>query len=226
MSLGGHLKARLYDLGLDETARIELSTFIRSAVATMTERLRHPTGTPPTGDYLHLGCGTDCFPGFINIDRMRTPATDIVVDVRRALPFATASVRGIFHQHAFEHIDRSPGARTLLRESARVLVPQGTLRIGVPDLAKYVEAYLGFDKTFVDTVGIPDVTTAAQILNHAFAHGHRFLYDFDALRSELRVAGFRDIRKAGFRDSADPMLNHDNDTPRRLAETIFVEARR
>jgi predicted SAM-dependent methyltransferase len=226
MSLGGYLKARLYDLGLDETARIELSTFVRGAIATTTEKLLHPRQAVQGGDYLHLGCGSERLAGFTNVDRMRTPATDLVVDVRRTLPFATASVRGIFHQHAFEHIDRSIGGRTLLRESARVLVPGGTLRIGVPDLAKYVEAYLRFDRQFVQAVGIADVRAAAQILNHAFAHGHRFLYDFDAIRLELSDAGFRDVRKAEFRDSVDPMLNRDNDSPSRLAETLFVEARR
>jgi SAM-dependent methyltransferase len=226
MSLGGYLKARLYDLGLDETARIELSTFVRGAIATTTERLRHPRPAPHPGDYLHVGCGSERLPGFINVDRVRTPATDVVVDVRRILPFATASVRGIFHQHAFEHIDRSLGGRTLLRESARVLVPGGTLRVGVPDLAKYVDAYLRFDRQFAQAVGIPDVRAAAQILNHAFAHGHRFLYDFDAICLELGDAGFREMRRAGFRDSVDPMLNHDNGSPSRLTETLFVEARR
>jgi predicted SAM-dependent methyltransferase len=226
MSLAGHLKALLYTFGLDETARIELSTFVRGAVAMGAEKLRRPTRRLPGHDYLHLGCGSDHFAGFTNIDRVRTPATDVVVDVRRTLPFASASMRGIFHQHAFEHIDRPIGARTLLRESARVLLPGGVLRMGVPDLARYVEAYSSFDKQFAQAIGIHDVKVAAQIINHAFAHGHRFLYDFDALRAELADAGFRDIRKAGFRDSVDPMLNQDNDEPSRLAETLFVEARR
>jgi predicted SAM-dependent methyltransferase len=175
---------------------------------------------------LHLGCGLDSFPGFVNIDRVRTPATDFVVDIRRELPFATQSVRGIFHQHAFEHIDRLRGGRTLLRESARVLVPGGLLRMGIPDLAKYVAAYLRFDKQFAAAIGLGDADHAAHILNHAFAHGHRFMYDFDAISAELRDAGFLDIRAAAFRDSADPMLNHDKDEPGRMAETLFVEARR
>jgi hypothetical protein len=97
--------------------------------------------------------------------------------------------------------------------------------MGVPDLARYVEAYRRFDKEFAQTIGIHDLRVAAQILNHAFAHGHRFLYDFDALRAELNDAGFRDVRKASFRDSVDPMLNRDNDEPSRLTETLFVEAR-
>jgi predicted SAM-dependent methyltransferase len=226
MNLGGYLKARLYELGLDDTARMELSTFVRGAIAIGTEKLRRRRRSLKQNDYLHLGCGLDRLPGFTNIDHVRTPATDIVADLRMALPFSTASVRGIFHQHAFEHIDNPIGARTLLRESARVLVPDGVLRFGVPDLARYANAYLRFDRQFAQTVGIPEVKVSAQILNYAFAHGHRFLYDFAAIREELREAGFVDIREAGFRDSVDPMLNHDSDAPSRLAETLFVEARR
>jgi predicted SAM-dependent methyltransferase len=226
MSLLGYLKSRLYDVGLDDAARVELSTLVRGSIAAATSRVRHPTRKSPRGDYLHLGCGFEHLPDFINVDRVHTPATDLVVDVRRQLPFATASMRGIFHQHAFEHIDRPRGGRTLLRESARVLSPGGLLRMGVPDLAKYVAAYLRFDRQFALHVGIHDLKCAAQILNRAFEHGHRFMYDFDAISADLREAGFREIREAGFRDSVDPMLNHDKDESSRLAETLFIEARR
>ena len=157
---------------------------------------------------------------------MHTPATDFVLDLLGPLPFPDGSVKGIFHQHVFEHIDYPRGARHVLAESARVLAPGGYLRLGVPDLRRYVDAYLAGDKGFAVTAGIGEVEYAAQILNYAFGHGHRFLYDDEALRAELEHAGFRHVRRAGHRDSADPMLDQDNPSAGRLAETIFVEAQR
>lgn len=216
-------KEILYRLGLDEQARSEVAFFVRSLIADLERLAERP---PSDATYLHFGCGLDRFDGFVNCDRVRTPATDCVVDVRGRLPFRTASVSGIFHQHVFEHVDYPRGARRFLEESARVLRPGGRLRMGVPDLARYVDAYVRRDAEFARRVGLGEIEFAARILNHAFGHGHRFLYDFEALRVELERAGFREVRRAGHRDSADPMLNRDNDRPDRTTDTLFVEARR
>jgi predicted SAM-dependent methyltransferase len=216
-------KEVLYQLGLDDKARVEVASFARGLVARL-DRLGHRP--PERADYLHIGCGYERLPGFVNCDRMRTPATDFVLDLLGPFPFADGSVKGIFHQHVFEHIDYPRGARHVLAESARVLAPGGYLRLGVPDLRRYVDAYLAGDRGFGVTAGIGEVEYAAQILNYAFGHGHRFLYDEEALRVELGRAGFRHVRRAGHRDSRDPILNQDNPSAARLAETIFVEAQR
>src|ERR1700734_130053 len=131
-------KEVLYQLGLDDKARVEVASFARGLVARL-DRLGHPP--PARGGYPHLGRGYERLPGFVNCDRMRTPATDFVLDLLGPLPFADGSVKGIFHQHVFEHIDYPRGARHVLAESARVLAPGGYLRLGVPDLRRYVDAY-------------------------------------------------------------------------------------
>ncbi|APR82160.1 Hypothetical protein A7982_07509 [Minicystis rosea] len=216
-------KEVLYRLGLDDRARIEVSQFVRGLAA---ELQRAPKQAPREAEYVHLGCGYERLPGFVNCDRMRNDAVDVVVDLRGSLPFASGSVKGIFHQHMLEHIDYPRGARHVLAESARVLRPGGLLRVGVPDLERYMEAYRAKDTTFAELVGVGRIDHAAEILNFVFGHMHRFIYDFDMLRAELERAGFRDVRRAEHRDSADPMLNQDNPSPGRLAESLFVEARR
>jgi len=224
VNLRERAKAALYRLGLDEVARIEVVHFIKGLpyagidAVVGSRELR--------ADYVHLGCGTHRIDGFVNLDRVPTEATDAVIDMRRRLPFPTQSVRGIFHQHALEHIDLTSGARSLLRESYRVLGPGGTLRLGVPDLRAYVDAYLRGDREFAEKLGLGPIRYAAEMLNHAFASGHRFLYDYEALEFELRAAGFLEVRRAAHRDSRDPLLNHDNPSPGRIAETLFVEAYR
>lgn len=222
--LASRSKEILYQLGLDDRARLEVSLFVRGLASDLQRRRSVPATA--AADHVHLGCGFERLPGFVNCDRMATPAVDVVVDLRGRLPFSTGSVKGIFHQHVLEHVDYPRGVRHLLRESARVLRPGGYARIGVPDLARYVEAYQRGDRSFAETVGIGAVDHPAQILNYAFGHAHRFLFDYDALRAELQMAGFRDVRRAGHRDSEDPVLNQDNPSPGRLAETLFVEARR
>jgi predicted SAM-dependent methyltransferase len=227
--LASRSKEVLYRLGLDDRARLEISQFVHGLAwslgalgDTASSRVREHA----SAEYVHLGCGYERLPGFVNCDRMRNDAVEVVIDLRGALPFATGSVKGIFHQHFLEHVDHPRAARNVFRESARILRPGGYLRVGVPDLERYIEAYKKKDRAFAELVGLGTFDHAAQIMNFVFGHAHRFIYDFDALRTELELAGFREVRRAGHRDSADPMLNQDNPSPGRLAETLFVEARR
>jgi SAM-dependent methyltransferase len=58
---------------------------------------------------LHLGCGHEVMPGWINLDRNPTVAADIVFDLEncaeRKLPMAADSIDGLFMCHAFQKID-------------------------------------------------------------------------------------------------------------------------
>ena len=63
-------------------------------------------------------------------------------DVRKPLPFASFSADAIYASHILEHLYREQGEQ-LIRESFRVLVPGGIIRIVVPDLHAIVHEYLG-----------------------------------------------------------------------------------
>jgi len=56
---------------------------------------------------LNIGCGTVKFPGWINID-IETNA-DLVLDIRRGLPFDNNSVDFIYCEHFIEHISYKEG---------------------------------------------------------------------------------------------------------------------
>jgi hypothetical protein len=58
---------------------------------------------------LHLGCGNDIMPGWINLDRASTAGADIVFDLETCaearLPIESDSVDGIYMCHAFQQIE-------------------------------------------------------------------------------------------------------------------------
>jgi predicted SAM-dependent methyltransferase len=91
-----------------------------------------PDGHSDMGLRLHLGCGTNIRPGWVNIDRVaRVPGT--VTDVcPTALPYPDGSVTEILAEHLFEHFTFAEEA-AVWREVARVLRPGGTLTVEVPD---------------------------------------------------------------------------------------------
>jgi len=81
---------------------------------------------------LHIGCGTNLLPGWINIDRIaRLPDVATEVDATD-LPYSDGTVDAVLAEHVFEHFSFAEEA-LVWREMARVLRPGGTLTLEVPD---------------------------------------------------------------------------------------------
>ena len=101
----------------------------------------------------------------------------------------------------------------------------GIIRIVVPDISKYVEAYYENDwaKVGLDNNQIENWQGAA-ILTHTFRQGgeHKYGYDFDALSKLLQDAGFTQISKTEFGVSMDAGLK--NDQPNHQPYSLYVEA--
>jgi SAM-dependent methyltransferase len=62
-------------------------------------------------------------------------------DATRRLPLADQSVAVVYSSHMLEHLDRE-GASRFLAEAQRVLVPNGIIRLAVPDLRRRALHYL------------------------------------------------------------------------------------
>jgi predicted SAM-dependent methyltransferase len=170
---------------------------------------------------LHIGCGDTYIDGWINID-MVSPGKrrDVQWDLRRGLPFPDRSVNSIFSEHLFEHIPVPDGLR-LLRECRRVLTDGAVIRIGVPDLGRYINSYLEKD-SIIDDVRPGRATRALALSELFYFHGHRAMYDAQTLRLLLETAGYSDIVESNFGDSA---IVPCPDSALRQLETLYVEAR-
>lgn len=162
----------------------------------------------PRSDYLNLGCGGNARAGWINVDWCWKPGVDLCWDVRRGLPLAASSMVGVYTEHMLEHFSLAEGTE-ILAECFRVLRPGGTIRIAVPDGALMIGRY---------NAGEP-----IDAVNHLFCeHGHRFIYDFDALERQLELVGFCSIERAAFGVGRDEQMLIDSE--RRAAESMYVEA--
>lgn len=185
----------------------------------------------PASDYLNLGCGANVAAGFVNVDFDWRPGV-LCWDLTRALPLATASMRGVFCEHTLEHLPLERG-HALLVEIRRVLRPGGLARIVVPDARLYLQTYFdaaaGARFPYEDADQFRGIHTPMMSVNRAFyvqreeRHGHCFMYDFETLCALLRDAGFHDVARTQFGESADPRLRLDS--PERRVESLYVEAR-
>ena len=171
---------------------------------------------------LHIGCGQQSLPGWINIDNQGLPGVDQVLDVRRGLPFS--GVATIYAEHFLEHLALDDGL-AFLAECRRVLLPDGVLRLSTPNLDwVMLTHYLG------PGASPDDAREDCFRINRAFhGWGHQFLYNATTLESVLAAAGFARADRCSYGRSERPELagleRHETweDTPD-LPHVLVVEA--
>jgi predicted SAM-dependent methyltransferase len=184
---------------------------------------------------VNLGAGTMGKAGWINVDAFAFAGINCTYDMRRGLPFADSSVRGIFCEHFFEHIDYDEEAPVLLRECHRVLKPGGVIRLIVPDAGAYLRAYCdeGWDALTrirplkpgrVDFYFGNRYDAKMEAVNVVFRQGteHKYAYDAETLLNLLRRCGFARVEHQAFGRSW--MQEICLDQPMRASESLYVEA--
>ena len=91
--------------------------------------------------YLNLGCGRHFHLDWTNVDFTSTGDGVIAWDLTQGIPFPDASFDVVYNSHVLEHFPKTK-AKSFLEECCRVLRPQGTIRIVVPDLEQITKTYL------------------------------------------------------------------------------------
>ena len=160
---------------------------------------------------LHLGCGGNILPGWLNIDgwpQKAPPGTFLKHDLGVGLPpnILDASVGCIFTEHFLEHLTREQ-AVVLLKDCYRKIKPGGVMRIVVPSLEFLVQKYLAKDTNWGGPGGWQPASPCIMINQGFRSWGHQFLYDKEELFTVLMEVGFADIRVVEWRKSSHPELN-------------------
>lgn len=186
---------------------------------------------------LHLGCGARIVPGWLNADKF-TWRSDIFLDAYRRFPFPDASFRMIYSEHLLEHL-RIDRVERFLREVHRVLEDGGLFRMSCPDLELFASRYVAGDRQFFRPIldhferkrttrphpkyWVLRTTGGAFMSRAMFFHNHRWMYDFETLRSCLQEVGFGRIVKQPYRqslvDEAGAMDGSERDW-----ESLYVDA--
>jgi predicted SAM-dependent methyltransferase len=158
------------------------------------------------------------------------------MDATARWPFAGASASHVYADNVIEHI-RMSGNRALFREAYRVLAVDGRIRLVTPDVERLVALYSRRDEE------------ARWHLENARHHGYEahhlvdllrivfqdaghylgYLWDFEALSSELHAAGFVEITRYEEGVSDDPVLTGlelRRDVRTRSPIALVVEARK
>jgi predicted SAM-dependent methyltransferase len=172
---------------------------------------------------LNWGCGPHAAPGWINSDVRDAAGVDLCGDIRDGLALPSDGLDYAVAIHALQDVPYLD-VRGVLRELRRVLRPGGVLRVGVPDLDRAIAAYLRGDHGYFyvpdDEVRTLGGKLAVQLVWYSSVRTP-FTYDF--IEELLRAAGFRDVVRCRYRETASvhsEIVALDN----RERETLFVEA--
>jgi predicted SAM-dependent methyltransferase len=161
---------------------------------------------------------------WVNVDGFANRKVHFVIDFRRPLPFPSGCFDGAFSEHVLEHFTSEDGL-VLLQEILRVLRPGGVFRVIVPDAEFVVRSYADDPESLVDYRG-EGSGTAMEMVNSFFRqrYEHQFMYDWQTLEHLLYAAGFSQVRRMAFGESAMGELGIDD--PKYARESLYVEARK
>jgi predicted SAM-dependent methyltransferase len=164
---------------------------------------------------LHLGCGWNILPGWLNVDFIPERRAALYLDARRPFFFEDETFDYIFSEHTIEHMSYYDGLN-MLTESHRILKNRGIIRIATPDLTFLIKLYrtdrsplqqeyiVWANRSFVKDA--PEDNEVFVINNFMRDWGHTFIYNENTLRMAMVKAGFTHIVKCELRKSEDDAL--------------------
>jgi predicted SAM-dependent methyltransferase len=202
----------------------------------------HPEDNQKIIDYLeshrtrklHVGSHEKLLEGWLNTD-LYPPRSEVVfLDATQPFPFDDCIFDYVYHEHMMEHLEYGQGL-SFLRECCRTLKDGGMIRIATPDLQMLIDLYAptktALQKEYirfsVDSY-MPKIGVYEDVFvinNFVRDWGHKFIYDFKALKGALQHTGFIDIIKCEPGKSGHEDLRQlEYQTFDRLFETFVVEA--
>lgn len=195
----------------------------------------------------NLGCGPKIYQKFLNVgywhqleperiykDLNGTNNTFMLNhDLRLGIPAGDNSLDLVYHSHMLEHLSYIEGIK-FIQECYRVLRPGALMRVLVPDLELWINAYVSNNNFFFEQYrnygGIEKelyVSKAAVFMGMLHNHEHKCGYDFESLSWVLNHVGFVDIRKTLYAlgevedlETIEPM------EPLKIMESLCVECRK
>ena len=133
-------------------------------------------------------------------------------DIVRRLPLPVGSCKAVHCSHVLEHLSLEE-FRAALKNTRDYLEEGGVFRFALPDLKRLAKDYLASDSPAAAAVFMEETYLGKKTRTRGFNgfvrqwvgnSAHLWMWDYKGMAAELERAGFRQVRRAEFGDSADP----------------------
>jgi hypothetical protein len=154
-------------------------------------------------------------------------------DVILGLPVKPQSAKAVYCSHVLEHMALDE-FRTAIRNVFQYLMPGGCFRLVVPDLEFLAKEYVADSRDDAASRFMRDSHLGETSLKRGLGSlpralfgrsKHFWMWDYKGIADELKAAGFVNISRALFGDSADPRFK-EVESPGRWENCLGVECRR
>ncbi len=143
-------------------------------------------------------------------------------DIVKGLPVKRKSCQGVYCSHVLEHLSLQD-IRIALSNTYEILHEGGIFRLVMPDLEQCIRNYSRNDSheaaiTFMKDTSLGEEKRCRGLRGLIFGlignSKHLWMWDYKSIEHELGQAGFKEIRRAQFRDSIDAMFQAVEDVSR------------
>jgi predicted SAM-dependent methyltransferase len=141
---------------------------------------------------LHVGCGTNKLPGWVNIDGVEGCKPDLVHDLSQPLPYEALSADELKAEGVLEHFDKYM-RYVVVSDWVRVLKVGGLLHLELPDFDKLLwrfKKFVAFD-SFVDTFFGENMYNGEIYISHY--GNHKWGYSRKSLTQFLQEFGIEPV---------------------------------
>lgn len=154
-------------------------------------------------------------------------------DIVRGLPVPRVSCKGIYCSHVLEHLALED-FHAALDNTLQYLRPGGVFRFVVPDLERLARDYLADTDhaaalRFMRASCLGKESRARDfrgfLLQWLGNSSHLWMWDEKAMAEQLRLHGFKDIRRTAFGDAEDRRFD-DVENEERFRGALAMECRR
>ena len=170
-----------------------------------------------------FGCGGTSYSEWVGVDCFFSKDVDLVLDLRRKLPFRNESVGLCYSEHFIEHLCQNEVIQHL-NEVFRILKPGGRYRVVVPAAFRFIDRYNADDKAFF-ALAFPWADRPMDAVRDIlyFAGDHKNVYDHRELNHLGVQAGFDCVLESSANKSEIEILQIDRSEDQRVAESLYVE---
>jgi SAM-dependent methyltransferase len=161
----------------------------------------------------------------IKVNGRRFPEQVRLGDIVSGLPVRDGAAKGVYASHVLEHLCYDD-FWIALKNTYKILAPGGIFRLVVPDLESRARLYCSkLDSGNAESnseflrltyLGVPrrPRSPLARLRASLGNSAHLWMWDYKSMAEALQKTGFRDIRRAQFNDSSDPMFRLVEDKSR------------